>query len=158
MRCPICGAKLYAKQICPYCKITDEQILNASNKKVKEYRKTGNTDMIHYTTVIPKDLSRLKIILYTIFLGLVGVNHYYVKRPIRGLFSSITAGGVLLVSILPFMIDIASGTMMIVYGLMYEIFFAGFTFSFLMWFFDVLAVFFKTFKVPVVLGEKGQNK
>ena len=79
MRCPICGAKLYAKQICPYCKITDEQILNASNKKVKEYRKTGNTDMIHYTTVIPKDLSRLKIILYTIFLGLVGVNHYYVK-------------------------------------------------------------------------------
>jgi len=48
MRCPICGAKMVNKQLCPYCKITDEQVVSASNKKVKEYRQTGNTDMIHY--------------------------------------------------------------------------------------------------------------
>ena len=62
MRCPVCGAKLVAKQICPYCKITDEQITAASNRKVKEYRKTGNGDLICYTTVIPNDLSKVKII------------------------------------------------------------------------------------------------
>ena len=37
MRCPICGSKMVQKQLCKYCKITDDQVKNASNKKVKEY-------------------------------------------------------------------------------------------------------------------------
>ena len=90
MRCPICGAKLYQKQICPYCKVTDEQILGASNKKVKEYRKNGDKDLICFTTVVPQDVNRLKLILFTIFLGWLGVNHYYVLRNIRGSFSLIS--------------------------------------------------------------------
>ena len=36
MRCPICGAKMVNKQLCQYCNITDEQIYNASNKKVNK--------------------------------------------------------------------------------------------------------------------------
>ena len=32
MRCPICGAKLVDNKLCKYCKVTNTQIENASNK------------------------------------------------------------------------------------------------------------------------------
>ena len=122
MRCPICGAKLVGKQLCPYCKITDEQILNASNRKVKEYRKTGNKDMIHLTNVVPKDLSKLKIILYTIFFGFVGVNHFYVLRNIRGTYSLVSTIGCLTIFFLGIAVEI-SASMQGVYNVLYNIFF-----------------------------------
>ena len=90
MRCPICGAKLYQKQICKYCKVTDEQIVNASNKKVKEERKLGNNDLIHFSTVVPKDVEKWKLWVYTILLGFIGVNHFYINRPYRAVYSLVS--------------------------------------------------------------------
>lgn len=153
MRCPVCGAKLMAKQICPFCKVTDSQILNASNRKVKEYRKTGNTDLICYSSVIPSDLSKLKVILYTIFLGFLGVNHYYILRPVRATFSLVSTVGSLGIFFLGFA-RIPEGIASQIYSVFYVILFFMMAINVVMWLADVLAVILRSFKVPVVLGKK----
>jgi len=153
-RCPICGAKLQSNVICPYCKITDKQIESASNRKVKEYKAFGNTDMIHYTNIIPSDLSRLKIILYTIFFGLIGVNHYYVLRTKRGIFATVSTAGVFIITILPLVTHIGTTAGKVIYNILFEVLFFMMTFNVIMWVSDLIGVVFKTFKVPVVLGEK----
>lgn len=158
MRCPVCGAKLVAKQICPYCKITDEQILGASNKKVKEYRKTGNKDLICKTTVVPSDVSRLKLILYTIFLGWCGVNHYYVSRNVRGTYAVISSAGSIGILLLSFVLGEMSKVGTTIYGLFYNIFFYMMAINVVLWILDIFAVLLKTFKIPVVLAKKGEKK
>ncbi len=142
------------KQICPYCKVTDTQVLGASNKKVKEYRKNGNKDLIHYTTVIPKDLSKLKIILYTIFFGVVGINHYYVNRPVRGTFSMVSAVGSIVMMALYFSIDFSTKFGEAFFALIYQIVFYCMAFNIILWVLDVFAVICKGFKVPVVMPDK----
>lgn len=154
----MCGAKLVAKQICPYCKITDEQITSASNKKVKEYRKSGKKDLICYTNVIPNDLSKLKIILFTIFLGWCGVNHLYVSRPVRGTFSIVATAGSFITLLLGAVLKITSNAGLLIYNIFYTIFFYMMAFNVIMWVFDIIAVICKGFKVPVVLPRKEKRE
>ena len=154
MRCPVCGAKLVAKQICPYCKITDEQILSASNRKVKEYRKSGNKDLICYTTEIPKDLSRLSIILLTVLLGWLGINHLYVLRPVRGIYSIISTIGSFAMVIMGIAITKFSDLGATIYSIFYNLLLYMMAVNVILWIFDIIAVIFKGFKVPVVLAQK----
>ena len=152
MKCPICGAKMVAKQLCPYCRITDEQVLNASNAKVPEYRKQYKQDSIHYTTVIPKDISRLKLILFTIFLGIFGAHHFYVHRNVRGIFSIVSVSGSFLMLLLGIIFHVTSSA--IIFNLIYDIFFLTLTINVIMYLFDVIAVLCKSYKIPVVLADK----
>ncbi|MBQ7352135.1 MAG: NINE protein [Clostridia bacterium] len=154
MRCPVCGAKLVAKQVCPYCKITDTQILNASNKKVKEYRKTGNKDLIHYTNIIPNDVSRVKLLLFTIFLGWIGVNHFYIKRPIRAWFSVIATVGSFSMMLVVMTIGQTIPTIATILNLLYEVLFYSMAINVLLWVGDIFGCIFKSMKIPVVLGKK----
>jgi hypothetical protein len=144
---------MLGKQICPYCKITDKQVLGASNKKVKEYRKSGNTDMIHYTTNIPNDLKRWKIVLYTILLGWLGINHFYVNRPKRGAFSIVATVGSILMITLEYVLKFDS----ILAKLTYEIFLYAMAINVVLWITNCVSVIFKSFKVPVVLPKKGEK-
>lgn len=153
MKCPVCGAKLFQNQLCPFCKITDKQIIGASNKKVKEYRKTGNTDLICYSTVVPSDVSRLKLILLTIFLGWTGANHFYVLKPVRGSFSALSC----ILSFIIFIIQLATGIKTGILNILYNIFFYCMAINVILWVFDIFNVIFKGFKIPVVLGKKEKN-
>ena len=152
MRCPICGSKMVQKQLCKYCKITDDQIKNASNKKVKEYRKKDMQYLIHFSTVVPKDVSRIQLILFTIFFGLIGVNHYYVKRNIRGTFSVVTSSLTILVTILSLFTNIFTLTLFM--QLVYELVFYSMAVNVIMWGIDIINVFLGSFKIPVVLADK----
>jgi len=154
MRCPICGAKMIDKKLCPYCKITDEQVYNASNKKVSSYRKADMADLVHFTTVIPKDVSRLKLLLLTIFLGVVGANHCYVKRTTRFLYSLISTS----VAIVIVTIDLIVPTLqsVIVYKLFFELVVWALTINVMLWVFDIINAIIGTFKIPVVLADKGE--
>lgn len=154
MRCPICGAKMVQKQICPYCKITDTQVLGASNKKVKECRKQGNKDLIHYTTVIPKDLSRMKIILFTIFFGIIGINHYYVNRSVRASFSMTSTIGSILIFIMYLAIKFSTNFGEVLFSIVYQIIFYCMAINVVLWILDIFGVLFKTFKVPVVIADE----
>lgn len=153
MRCPICGAKMVNKQLCPYCKITDKQVLNASNKKVTKCRKDGNKDFIHFTTIIPKDVNKLKLILFTIFLGLFGVNHLYVKRVIRGWYSIIIDTLFVIFVLINMFVMPNSGC----FNVIYQIIGYAMAINVILWIFDIINVFVKAFRVPVVLAEKGEK-
>lgn len=154
LRCPICGAKMVQKQICPYCKVTDTEVLEASNKKVKEARKAGNKDLIHTTTTIPKDVSRLKLILFTIFLGFVGVNHYYINRPVRATFSVISTAGSIAIFIMYLTIDFSTKFGEGLFALVYQILFYCMALNVVFWILDIFNVIFKSMKIPVVMPDK----
>lgn len=156
MRCPICGAKMVQNQLCQYCNITDEQVLNASNKKVSEYRKRDMKDLIHFTNIVPKDVSRFSLLMYTIFLGLIGVNHYYVKRNVRGTFGAVSTGLCLLVFILGIACSFLWSST--VFRVLYELIFYIFIINIILWISDIVNVIIKTFKIPVVLAEKGETR
>lgn len=156
IKCPICGAKLLNKQVCPYCKVTDEEIRSASNAKVKEYRKTGNTDMIHFTNVIPEDLIRWKIVLYTFLLGWFGINHLYVNRPYRAGYSMISTVGFIIFVIIGSFATIVTDAGIITFNLLYEIFGYMMAINIVLWVSDMLACILKKFKVPVVLPKRNK--
>lgn len=152
MRCPICGAKMVQGQICKYCGIDNYQVKNASNKKVTEYRKNDMSDLIYFTTDVPSDVSRLKLILFTIFLGLIGVNHFYVHRNIRGIFAVLsTFTSLAFIFLKAFVKTLGS---VLVFELIYEIFLFAMAINVLLWICDIINSLFKNFKIPVVLAEK----
>ena len=153
MKCPICGAKMVNKQLCPYCKITDEQVLNASNKKVSKCRKEGNKDLIHFTNIIPKDVNKLKLILFTIFLGVFGVNHLYVKRIVRGWYAIITDSLFLVFVIINMFVMPTSAF----FNVIYQIIGYAMAINVILWICDIINVCVRAFKVPIVLAEKGEK-
>lgn len=158
MRCPICGARMINGQVCPYCKIVDKQVYGASNKKVKEYREKGYSDLICYTNVLPSDVSKLKLILYTIFFGWCGVNHFLVNRPVRAWYSLVTSVlSLFIIFFNAFYVEKTLAGEWIVW-ILYNAFLVSMAINVVMWFCDIIGVLLKRFKVPVVLPEKGDVK
>jgi len=159
MRCPVCGAKLYQKLICPYCKITAEEIMHASNKKVKECRKTGKKDLICFSTVLPQDVSRVKLWLFTIFLGWCGVNHFIIGRNIRGGFAvGATVMSLFMMLVKYVILTNVSLNFLLFIQALYEISMYAMIINLIMWISDIIALIFKGFKVPVVLPPKEKKK
>lgn len=156
MRCPICGSKMIQNKICKYCNITDEQILNASNKQVKQYRKLDMSDLICFSTVVPTDVSRIKLLLLTIFFGFLGINHFYVNRNIRAFFSLLSF--VLAIIFFSLQLSIKTLKTVIIFRLLYEIVFVAMAINVILWICDIINVIFYRFKIPVVLADKGENK
>ena len=156
MRCPICGSKMIQNKICKYCNITDEQILNASNKQVKQYRKLDMSDLICFSTVVPTDVSRIKLLLLTIFFGFLGINHFYVNRNIRAFFSLFSF--VLAIIFFSLQLSIKTLKTVIIFRLLYEIVFVAMAINVILWACDIINVIFYRFKIPVVLADKGENK
>ena len=156
MRCPICGSKMIQNKICKYCNITDEQILNASNKQVKQYRKLDMSDLIYFSTVVPTDVSRIKLLLFTIFFGFLGINHFYVNRNVRAFFSLFSF--VLAIIFFSLQLSIKTLKTVIIFRLLYEIVFVAMAINVILWICDIINVIFYRFKIPVVLADKGENK
>lgn len=149
MRCPICGCKV-KYGICPYCKVTDDQIKGASNKKAKECLKKGEKDKVVLSSTMPSDLNRTRVLLFAILLGLWGGHSYYIGRVKRGLFSSIT----FIVSFMSFVVyrtwlETSKAMAIIMYLCVFvEVI------ALCMWIGDIIKTLCKTLPVPVVLPEK----
>ncbi len=152
MRCPICGSKMVQGQLCKYCNVTADQVNNASNKLVKSYRKNDMSDLIYFTNVVPNDVNKIKLLLFTIFFGIIGVNHYYVNRNIRGTYSLLST--VLSITFLTLKLTIKNIYNITAFKLVYEIIFLCMAINVILWFCDILNVIFHKFKVPVVLADK----
>ena len=93
-----------------------------------------------------------KLLLYAIFLGIFGVHLFYVKRYKRGLFAAISFPVALFFQILSMFVVGFSGVVFM--QLLFDIAIGALTFNILFWISDVIAIIFRGFKVPIVLGEK----
>lgn len=84
-KCPRCGNKcLLNQETCPECGLIFARLEFASNKVAKKKLLHFDRDFIIYTNQYPKDLSWFKLLLYSIFFGLVGGHYYYCGKYIKG--------------------------------------------------------------------------
>ena len=149
MKCPICGAKM-KYGACQYCKITEEQVINASNKAVSKARRDGRKTDVYYSTTLPSDINRMRLILITIFLGWVGADSFYVKRPFKGLYPLVS----ICVCLVLYAVGQMAGNLGLVFRFFYEMSFYCTAIALICWVYNIIALFTKNYKVPVVLAEK----
>ncbi len=159
--CPRCGLKVPEHiDECPDCGLIFSRLEIATNKEAKRKKLRGDRDYIINTTVLPSDVSFIKLLLFCIFLGPLGAHNFYVGRYLKGsvlltdftilffmvIFNSqlIEVGGEALV-----------GTISTILGLIM-----------LMWFWDLFMIIVKKYKFPVAididydlqnLSEKNEN-
>ncbi len=151
--CPVCGAKMVEGKICRYCGTTQNQVLTSSNKKAKTELKLKHKNEVCYSTYIPSDVSKKKLILLTIFTGLLGIHSLYVGRMFKGLYSLISFSLAFVSQLFVVIAENNSWSALQVLNNINSIFAFFAMFALIFWFVDIIAVLTGKFKVPVVLGE-----
>lgn len=153
MKCPQCGYKI-KQDACPYCNIKSKEVIFASNKKAKKLLQANMQHDVHYTTKVPTDVSKTKMLLLTVFLGGFGAGNFYIGRRKRGLFTLIS-----------FVIGIISSYLRLYYFdniiLLRDIASIGAFFAVaavFLWFSDAFAVLINRFDYPVVLASDADIK
>lgn len=150
MRCPVCGSKMFNGR-CKYCNVTDVQVKSASNAAAKKAIKNHEKEKVVYTANFPTDLSVKKTVLLTVFLGLVGAGNFYVGKTVKGIVSAVGFGLMFVfctISVLAskFSWGIQDGMAALV--TLFSLFGAV---AAIIWIMDIVALLFKTYKVPVVM-------
>lgn len=155
MRCPICGAKLKNEE-CPYCKITNKQVIYASNKKAKELlREKKSEGNVHTSNVQPKDVNKVKVWLFTIIGGMFGVDSFYVGKFYKGLYSLLSYIGLYVTTLIKIMGDmVGAKDLVYVFDILQSVFTIFGVVAFMMWFVGVINLITKKYKYPVVLPKE----
>lgn len=147
MKCPICGNKIYqGDKACPYCKLRTDVIVNAKNAPAKEALKKRQKDNIYYSSYRPDDVSKMKLLLLSIFGGFAGAHCYYVGRMGRGFTILIMFVVGLTLAAIPetwALHKYLSGMVAGAFG------FVGV----MMWWTDILAIVCNRFKIPIIIED-----
>lgn len=147
MLCPKCYGKVNKDtERCDYCGFNLKEMEGASNKDAKKALKGIYRDDVLYTTKLPADVSKKKLLLFSIFLGLFGVHDFYVGKFWQSLFmclstSIISILGIILTatnSITNNIVQVAFAFMTIPQGIVV-----------LLWITDIIKIAMEKFNVPV---------
>jgi len=149
MKCPICGCKMKEEFMCPYCKVTGQQVKDASNKEAKERIKRKDTKEVYNSTYLPKDVNNTRLMLIALFGGFFGVHQFYVGKIKTGFFYLFLAFFLFIFYILSKMIFVGNVTLN--YFCSFGYILCGIVLF--MWIADFFKICFKSFPIPVVLGE-----
>lgn len=108
MICPKCYGKIdKVSNRCKSCGFNLRQLNGATHKDVKRAKKEGFGEDVLYTSILPEDIKKKKLLLLCIFLGFFGGHSYYAGKWIKGLYSTIVMTGlIVLVSLHVAYIDI----------------------------------------------------
>ena len=152
--CPRCGLRCYEGiETCPDCGLVFSRLEIATNKDAKQKMRRHDHDFIIMTSKLPSDVSRAKLILYTIFFGVFGGHCFYVGRYWRGAtFLTTFIAMFLLVVFNSSLAAIGNGSLLGVLSTILGL-------IMLMWPWDIFMVVLKKFKVPIAidLESNGQN-
>ena len=163
-KCPYCKSKNpLASRYCGACHLDFYQLDRCTNteaKKMLKHRRFGETfeGEIVNTSNLPSDISRGKLIIYSIFFGLFGGHNFYVGRYFKAILQCIL--GVLFVGFaiaIAILLDYAS-IPVVFFGIGTNLVNLLFLFSLLVgiypvvsWFFDVIAILLNKYEVPIAL-------
>ena len=148
MQCPKCYNKIKKEQTrCQHCGFDISIMDGASNKAAKKAKKTIYKDDILYTTEIPYDVSKKKLFLFSIFLGLFGVHHFYVGKFWLGLYMCVSTSVTLILSILITSFNIIDAKDILYSAFQFSLVFQGV--NVIMWVVDMIRIFFERYKIPV---------
>lgn len=156
MNCPICGAKV-KNNICPYCEITNKQIIYASNKQAKEIRKAKKDQSnIHYSSTLPKDVNKVKLWIFLIFGGWFGADCFLTGKYTKGIFCFVTYIVLIITGTLKTLAEMNNwgANAVDTFGALLSLFSIFGVAVFLMWFVGIIAMIAKKYKVPVVIPSK----
>lgn len=152
--CPRCGLRCYEGiETCPDCGLVFSRLEIATNKDAKQKMRRHDHDFIIMTSKLPSDVSRTKLILYTIFFGVFGGHCFYVGRYWRGAtFLTTFIAMLLMVVFNSSLAAIGNGALLGVLSTILGL-------IMLMWPWDIFMVVLKKFKVPIAidLESNGQN-
>lgn len=153
MRCPICGAKLKNEK-CPYCKITNKQVIYASNKQAKEIRKLKQDQSnIHYSTVLTHDINKVKLWIFLVIGGWFGADSFLTGKYTKGYFQFFSYVGIFICGLLSTLAEMYSWGVNAVdtFGALLSFASLFGVVNFLMWFIGVISLLTKKYKIPVVM-------
>ena len=146
MLCPKCYGKINKGQTrCQYCGFDTKIINGASNKQAKKIKHTIYKDDILYTTQIPADVSKKKLMMFSIFLGLLGVHNFYVGKFWQGLYMCLTTSITFVLSMIVSTIINSNNIFYIAFQ--FVLGFQGVTV--IMWVVQMIKIFLERFKIPV---------
>ena len=152
MNCPKCGCKMRKQIICPYCKITGEEVKFASNKEAKKRIKNKNTEEVYISSYIPYDVDKKKLSIITVLGGFWGFDAYYLGRR---RYAIIKFGIIALTFYCFIMSHFLNYTFFDTPTEILAFICAIFVF---MWFGSMFGLLFNKAKVPIVLPDKDQLK
>ena len=144
--CPRCGLKsLRLQDSCPDCGLVFARLELATNKDAKKLIHKRETDYIIKTSKLPKDVSYLKLLLLTIFTGVMGGHCFRVGRYWRG--------GLLLINFIAIVLYVVFNAKLIALdgGKLIAALTTISGLVMLLWAYDVIMVATKKFKVPVAI-------
>lgn len=154
MRCPQCGCNMEKTNNCPYCDISKEQVYFASNKKAKEYLKKGLKDKVCYSSVKPRDVDRVKLILLTLFLGIVGVGNFYVGKRGKGIFACLSFSFAFVAMLIKVIVEQTLMQSIVALNYISEILVACAAITVIIWVSDLFSLILNIYKYPVVVPDK----
>ena len=154
--CPRCNKKMPSTQpVCDGCGLIFSRLEKVSNSAGKEALKKGEKNKVIFDKTLPKDVNKLKLILFTIFLGWLGLQYHQVGRKKLFLYQLISFCLLVLFAIL-----LSTGVLSVdmVYHkywgfLCWTMIFPA-TFGLIIWFISVVQVIFGAFRVPVAIDEE----
>ncbi len=148
-KCPRCNFKTSkSANICPNCQLNYTKFDTATNEEAKRAISAGEHSRVVYRKGCPSDVSKVKLLLLTIFLGFMGAHLYYVGRRKRAIVYTVFFIIGLTYTLITTLLTITS------YSFVLEIFYLltlGWAVVIVMWFADIVHVIFNKFKIPVSL-------
>ena len=146
-RCPRCNTKMPVEIVsCPSCQLNFQKFESATNKEAKEAINMGEKDRVLMRKGRPSDVSFVKLLLLTIFLGFTGAHYYYVGRYKMGAFFSIFFGvGIVNAIINSLLKTTPTGDLYQVFVLLVLVWGAVLA----LWIIDIAKVCVNHFKIPV---------
>ena len=147
MLCPKCYTKINKdKNRCDYCGFNINDLKDASNKKAKKALHSPFKDDVLFTSQLPNDVSKKKLMLFSIFLGLFGVHNFYVGKIWQGLYNVVVTSLVAVLGAIIIALKIITNTPLYI-AFQFLLVFQGIN---VIWVIvDIFNIIFNRYKVPV---------
>lgn len=148
--CPKCYGKIQKESgRCTKCGFSIYDLKNATNKSAKEQIRSGNGDLVLYSTELPNDISKKKLLYYCGFLGIFGAHYFYCGRNFRGMTNLVISIFAIIILIFSFFSFTSS-----LFQIFEYLFGVAFAVILILTSMDFTNIIFKKFKVPVYLDEE----
>lgn len=155
-RCPRCNSKVISsEERCYSCGLIFERLKKASNAAAKKAIKKKEYNKVVYSYDLPRDISKVKLLLTAIFLGLFGIQYAKVGRYKMFIFMIISFFLIFIYTLLSVMPAVPNWIFTDKYiGLLLILMTIPSAFAVMMWATSIFQIIFNRFRVPVAIDEE----
>jgi len=148
-KCPRCDRKVPLLQDrCPNCGLIFSRLSKVSNTAAKKAIKKGQYNKVIMMTKLPPDVSKKKILLFSIFFGMIGIHFAKVGRYKMFAWGLLATIGLYIASFLPMSWFNQEYLFYLMWGLVLPA-----SIYFIFYIVSVVQIIFNRFKVPVAIDE-----